>query len=41
MLLNGYNRSDSKTAEMRAATLLISHIQYFVGDNSQHSLEIF
>lgn len=41
MLLNGYNLSDSKTAEMRAAPLLISHIQYLVGDNSQHSLEIF
>lgn len=41
MVLNAYNCSDSKSAEMYAATLLISHIQDLVGDNSQHSLEIF
>lgn len=41
MLLNGYNCSDGRGAEMCAAALPISHFQCLVGDNSQHSLEIF
>lgn len=41
MLLNGYNCSGSESAEMYTATLFISHMQYLVGDSSQHSLEMF
>lgn len=40
MLLNGYNCSDSKSAERCTSILLISSIQCLVGDNSQHLLQI-